>query len=76
MGIKAKPIVIEVKDLPMQMTDADDDFQSNMGMIQLLAALYHGKIDKTSAVQSIRMTSQFAVKGRVPASMITKVHKV
>ena len=75
MGIKSKPIVIEVNNLPMSMTTADDDFQSNMSMIQMLAAIQHGKLDKQSAIQSIRMTSQFAVKGRIPPSMITKVHK-
>jgi hypothetical protein len=75
MGIKSKPIVVEVDNLPMSMTTADDDFQSNMSMIQMLAAMQHGKLDKQSAIQSIRMTSQFAVKGRIPPSMITKVHK-
>ena len=76
MGIKSKPIVIEINNWPMSMTTADDDFQSNMSMIQMLAAMQHGKLDKTSAIQSIRMTSQFAIKGRVPASKIVKIHKV
>ena len=76
MGIKSKPVVIEVDNLPMQMTVADDDFQSNMSMIQLLAAMQHGKLDTQSAIQSIRMTSQFAVKNRIPPSMFTKIHKV
>jgi hypothetical protein len=76
IGVKTKPIVIEVDNLPMSMTTADDDFQSNMSMIQLLAVMQHGELDKTSAIQSMRMTSQFAVKGRVPASQITKIHKV
>lgn len=76
MGIKSKPIIIEINNWPMSMTTADDDFQSNMSMIQMLAAMQHGKLDKTSAVQSIRMTSQFAIKGRVPASKIVKIHKV
>ena len=75
MGIKAKPIVIEINNWPMSMTTADDDFQSNMSMIQMLAAMQHGKVDQTSAIQSIRMTSQFAIKGRVPASKIIKIHK-
>ena len=76
MGIKTKPIVIEVDNLPMSMTTADDDFQSNMSMIQMLAAMQHGKIDKNSAIQSMRMTSQFAVKGRIPVSLITKIHRI
>ena len=76
MGIKTKPIVIEVDNLPMSMTTADDDFQSNMSMIQMLATMQHGKLDTKSAIQSIRMTSQFAIKGRIPASKIVKIHKV
>jgi len=76
MGIKSKPIVIEVDNLPMSMTTADDDFQSNMSMIQMLTVMQHGKVDKESAIQSMRMTSQFAVKGRIPASLITKIHKI
>jgi hypothetical protein len=76
MGIKTKPIVIEINNWPMSMTTADDDFQSNMSMIQLLATMQHGKLDTKSAIQSIRMTSQFAIKGRVPASKIVKIHKV
>jgi len=76
MGIKAKPIVIEINNWPMSMTTADDDFQSNMSMIQMLAAMQHGKVDTNSAIQSIRMTSQFAIKGRVPATKIVKIHKV
>ena len=76
MGIKTKPIVIEVDNIPMSMTTADDDFQSNMSMIQMLTVMQHGKVDKESAIQSMRMTSQFAVKGRLPASLITKIHTV
>ena len=78
LGIKAKPIVIEIHDWPMsQNVVADDDFQSNMSMVHLLAAMQHGgKIDPNSAIQSIRMTAQFAIKGRVPASKIVKIHKV
>jgi len=77
LGIKAKPIVIEINNWPMsQNVVADDDFQSNMSMVQMLAALQHGGVDKDSPIQSIRMTSQFAIKGRVPASKIVKIHKV
>jgi len=76
MGIKAKPIGFEINNWPMSMTTADDDFQSNMSMIQMLAAMQHGKVDTNSAIQSIRMTSQFAIKGRVPATKIVKIHKV
>lgn len=74
---KANPIVIEIHDWPISNVTADDDFQSNMSMIQLVAALQKGKkIDTTSPIQSIRSTAQFAIKGRVPASKIVKIHKV
>ena len=42
----------------------------------MLTVMQHGKVDKESAIQSMRMTSQFAVKGRLPASLITKIHTV
>lgn len=76
-GIDTTPIVIEVHNLPIDKVTADDDFRSNMSMIQLLAALEKGgAVDNNSAIQSIRNTSQFAYKGRVPPSMIVKIHKV
>lgn len=74
---KANPIVIEIHDWPISNVTADDDFQSNMSMIQLVAAMQKGKkIDTTSPIQSIRSTAQFAIKGRVPANKIVKIHKV
>lgn len=74
---KANPIVIEIHNWPISNVTADDDFQSNMSMIQLVAALQKGKkIDTTSPIQSIRSTAQFAIKGRVPANKIVKIHKV
>ena len=74
---KANPIVIEIHDWPVSNITADDDFKSNMSMIQLIAAMQKGKAAATdSFIQSIRSTAQFAIKGRVPASKIIKIHKV
>lgn len=76
-GISAKPIVVEIRDWPISNITADDDFKSNMGMIQMLASMQKGKpIDLNSPIQSIRSTSQFAIKGRVPANKIVKIHKI
>ena len=75
--IKATPIVIQIDNLPTDRIVADDDFKSNMSMIQLIAAMQTGKqVDTDSYIQSIRGTSQFGYKGRIPASMFTKIHKV
>ena len=75
-GIRTTPVVIEVNNLPVANITADDDFKSNMSMVQLLMAMQGKKSDADSYLQSIRGTSQFAYKGRVPASMIVKIHKV
>jgi hypothetical protein len=48
-----------------------------MSMVQLLASLSSGKeTDPKSYLKSIRSTSQFGYKGRIPWSMITKTHYV
>lgn len=74
---KANPIVIEIHDWPISNITADDDFKSNMSAIQLIAAMQKGKAaDTDSFIQSIRSTAQFAIKGRVPANKIIKIHKV
>ena len=72
-GIDAKPVVLQIDNLPTDRIVADDDFQSNMSMVQLLAAMQTGKeVDPKSYIRSIRGTSQFGYKGRIPWSMITK----
>ena len=72
-GIDTKPVVLQIDNLPTDRIVADDDFQSNMSMIQLLAAMQTGKeVDPKSYIRSIRGTSQFGYKGRIPWSMITK----
>ena len=76
-GINTKPVVLQIDNLPTDRIVADDDFQSNMSMIQLLSSLNSGKqIDPKSYLKSIRGTSQFGYKGRIPWSMITKTHYV
>lgn len=76
-GIKSKPIVIEIRDWPISNITADDDFQSNMSQLQLVTALMTGKkIDANNPITSIRSTAQFAIKGRIPANKIVKIHKL
>jgi prepilin-type processing-associated H-X9-DG protein len=76
-GIKADPIVLQIDNLSTDRIVADDDFKSNMSMIQLLAAMSSGKkVDTDSYLTSIRSTSQFGYKGRIPWSMVTKTHYV
>jgi hypothetical protein len=74
-GIKAKPIVIQIDNLPVDAVVADDDFKNNMGMISFLQKMRTGKGSDTY-VRSIRGTSQFGYRRRIPPSMITKIHKV
>jgi len=74
---KANPIVVEIHNWPIDNVTADDDFQSNMSMIHLVSAMQRGKtINTDSPIQSIRATAQFAIKGRIPANKIVKIHKV
>lgn len=76
-GIDTKPVVLQIDNLPTDRIVADDDFQSNMSMVQLLASLSSGKeTDPKSYLKSIRSTSQFGYKGRIPWSMITKTYYV
>lgn len=79
-GIESKPIVIQVRNLPTSMVTTDDDLLTNMGMLQLLALLRSGKTkedfaSRASYITGIRQSGQFAVKGRIPASMISKIYK-
>lgn len=76
-GIKTKPIVLQIDNLPIDRVVADDDFRSNMSMVQFLAAVRSDKkVDPNSYIASIRGTAQFGYKARIPPSMITKVHNV
>ena len=77
-GIKSKPVVILIENLPTSKVIMDDDLITNMGMLQLLSLLNSGKTkeqfaQEASYITGIRNSGQFAWKGRIPASMITKI---
>lgn len=78
--IDSKPIVVLIKNLPIDNVIMDDDLITNMGMLQLMALLNSGKSKEdfaksASYITGIRQSGQFAVKGRIPASMITQIYK-
>jgi hypothetical protein len=78
--IKSKPIIVQVQNLPTSSIVMDDDLITNMGMLQMLAFLNSGKSKEefargASYITGIRQSGQFAVMGRIPASMITKIYK-
>jgi hypothetical protein len=76
-GVKSKPIVVQVDNLPIEKVNVDDDFRSNMGMLQLIQFLHAGKkVDPKNYISGIRSSGQFAYRGRIPATMIAKIHKV
>lgn len=72
--IKSKPIIIEINDIPIENTTTDDDIQLNVGSAMLLYLLGTGK-QKTNYISGIRQTTQFAYKGRIPKTMISKIIK-
>lgn len=74
-GIKAKPVVLEIRDLPVDKLVPDDDFQNNMSMMQLLMAMQGGAPKKTFQ-RSIRNSGQFAMRDNVEPNQIYKVHKI
>lgn len=72
--VGGKPIVIEVKNIPLDWAEADDDFVNNVSMMQLLLSL-NGKKSKTPLVSSIRSSGQFSMNHVIEPSMITKIYK-
>lgn len=75
-GIDAKPVVIRLKDVPTTDIVVDDDYNSNMSMLNLLQAVHTGKkANKESYIQGIRNSGQFAVKNKVDPKYIEKVYK-
>jgi hypothetical protein len=70
-----KPIVLMIKNLDTANILTDDDILNNVGMAAFLTFLTTGKKNRTY-IDSIRINSQFAYKGRIPASKITKIMKV
>ena len=75
--IESKPIVVEIRNLPINNVVADDDFLTNMGQINLIQYLMAGKkIDPENYIQGIRSSSQFAYNGRISKSLIYKIHYI
>jgi hypothetical protein len=77
-GIECDPVVIRFENVPIKSAVADDDFASNMGMMQLMDMIRTGqgvqdRANKSPLVKSIRASSQFAVKSTIPPSMIAEV---
>jgi len=69
-----------MKDLPTTYVVTDDDLNTNMGCLQLIALLNSGRslddlAQRSSYITGIRNSSQFALKGRIPPGMITKIYK-
>lgn len=75
-GIESEPVVIMVKDLPTKYVTTDDDYKTNMGMLQLLQQLHHNKKASTGNheyIQSIRNSSQFALTKPIKPDQITEI---
>ena len=75
-GIKSKPIVFLIENLPTNNVVMDDDFQTNMGHLQLIHFLKSGQKPKAATyISAIRSSSQFALEGSVPPNKITQIVK-
>jgi hypothetical protein len=76
LGIKSKPVVFLIENLPTSNVVMDDDFQTNMGHLQLIHFLKTGQKPKAATyISAIRSSSQFALEGSVPANKITQIVK-
>lgn len=69
--IKARPVVIEIHNLPAKYIVQDDDF-STMSMLSLLFT--QDAKNKNSAIKSIRLHSQFGYTKSIPPNMFYKIH--
>ena len=75
-GIKSKPIVFLIENLPTSNVVMDDDFQTNMGHLQLIHFLKSGQKPKAATyIGAIRSSSQFALEGSVAPNQITQIVK-
>lgn len=77
-GFDCDPVVVRVSNIPISLVVVDDDFETNLGMLQLMDFLNHGqsteaRAKKNAAIKGIRSSSQFAVKSTIPPSMIAEV---
>jgi len=75
-GIKSKPIVFLIENLPTSNIKMDDDFQTNMGHLQLIDFLRSGGKPKVATyISAIRSSSQFALEGNIAPGQITQIVK-
>ena len=74
--VKTTPVVLEIKDLSTKHLVADDDFDNNVSILQLVQMVTNGTTDEQEKgyIRSIRSTGQFALKGKIEPSQITKVY--
>lgn len=72
--IKSKPVVIEFKDVSVSSVKSDDDFINGFQIAKLLSSLKGKDIKNDSYIQSLRYSSQIALKGSLHASQIHKIH--
>jgi len=75
-GIKSVPVVIVVKDMSTKYVITDDDYKTNMGMLQLLQSIHHGvkaKVKKHQYIAGIRNSSQFAISKVIKPNLITDI---
>lgn len=71
-GIEAKPIIIQINNLPIENIVTDDDFLT--GSQPLLYLLMTGKQPKSNYLSGLRISGQFAWKGIIPKKYIKKIH--
>lgn len=69
-----KPVVLEIRDMPVKDLVMDDDFRNNRGIMHLLMSMQGAK-DKDTYQSSLRGSGQVANKGIVPPELIYKIHK-
>lgn len=70
-GMKTKPVIFKIENLPTSMVSVDDDYLNKDMHLAFIQMLKTGKSSyKDSYISSIRSSSQFAVNYNIPKSMI------
>jgi len=69
----AKPVVIEVRDLPVSYVSTDDDYETGQGSMNIMQMLRGQDPSKHDYVKSIRNSGQFSVLWHLPPSMLRVV---
>lgn len=70
--VNSKPIIVQLKNIPIDNVTIDDDLETNMGMLQLLSVLSTGKVVK-NYISGLRSSAQFAYNGTIPTKYINKI---